>query len=509
MTTTHWEPEVEIQEGSLSSVDAQLLVVPVFEDGGREAAERLDSAVGGEVSASFERGEFKGELFQRFVTTVADTSWQPRRVALIGAGPQVSYSTDRARKLASAAALASRDLRTSRLAFALTGSIDGSEEAQAVAEGVVLAGFRADRYKSEVADLKRLDRLTIVVARNSTGRAALQTAAERGRTLASCSNIARGMGNEPGNLLPPRLLAQQAVEVAGEVGVATEVLGESEIEELRMGLLLGVARGSDEPPRLIVLRHEPAGAPNRPVLGLIGKGVTFDTGGISIKPAEGMEKMKDDMAGGAAVISAMRAISLLGAPIKVIGVIPAVENMPSGRAIRPGDVLRSASGSTVEVINTDAEGRLILADALWYARRRGATHLVDIATLTGSCVVALGKITTGLFGAPQEWVELVRRNAERAGDRCWPLPVFDEYRDQLRSEIADLMNSGGRPAGAITAAVFLKQFAGGLPWAHLDIAGTAWTDEATPYMPKGPTGVGVRTLAGLALTAENWNNTAG
>jgi leucyl aminopeptidase len=236
------------------------------------------------------------------------------------------------------------------------------------------------------------------------------------------------------------------------------------------------------------------------VLGLVGKGITFDTGGISIKPAEGMERMKDDMAGGAAVACAMRAIAMLQAPVRVVGVVPATENMPGGRAIKPGDVLRSASGKTVEVINTDAEGRLILGDGLWYARQLGATHLVDVATLTGACVVALGKTTSGIFGTPTEWVEHVRQVADRAGDRVWPMPLFDEYREQLKSEIADFSNTGGRPAGSITAALFLSEFTGGLPWAHLDIAGTAWADESKPYQPKGPTGVAVRTLAELAFT---------
>jgi leucyl aminopeptidase len=266
-----------------------------------------------------------------------------------------------------------------------------------------------------------------------------------------------------------------------------------------MGAFWSVAQGSDEPPALIILRYEPAGAPEKPVLGLVGKGITFDTGGISIKPADGMERMKDDMSGGAAVACAMRAIAMLKAPIRVIGVVPATENMPGGRAIKPGDVLKSAEGKTVEVINTDAEGRLILWDGLWYARQLGATHLVDVATLTGACVVALGKTTSGLFGAPPAWVEQIRGVAIRAGDRVWPMPVFEDYRDQLKSEIADFTNTGGRPAASITAALFLKEFTGGLPWAHLDVAGTAWAEEARPYQPKGPTGVAVRTLAELAF----------
>jgi leucyl aminopeptidase len=252
------------------------------------------------------------------------------------------------------------------------------------------------------------------------------------------------------------------------------------------------------------MTHQPANAPDYPVLGLVGKGITFDTGGISIKPADGMERMKDDMAGGAAVICAMRAISLLGAPIKVLGIVPTTENMPGGRALKPGDVLTGASGKTVEVINTDAEGRLILGDGLWYAQQLGATHLIDVATLTGACMVALGKVASGLFGQPDGWVDTVLDVSQRAGDRCWPMPLFEEYGEQLRSEIADLVNSGGRPAGACTAAMFLKEFAGGLPWAHLDVAGTAWVDEPKPFQPKGATGIAVRTLAELAFTADRW-----
>jgi leucyl aminopeptidase len=269
-----------------------------------------------------------------------------------------------------------------------------------------------------------------------------------------------------------------------------------------------VSQGSQEPPRLVVLRHEPPDAPPGVVLGLVGKGVTFDSGGISIKSADNMDKMKDDMAGGAAVIGAMAAIARLGAPVRCIGVIPMTENMPSGTAIKPGDVLTSAAGKTVEIINTDAEGRLILGDAVWYARELGATHLVDVATLTGACVVALGKTTSGLFGAPDVWVDTLRRASDRAGDRSWPMPVFEDYREQLRSEIADFSNTGGRPAGAITAALFIREFAGDLPWVHIDIAGTAWAEEAKPYQPKGATGVAVRTLAELALDARHWGFSA-
>jgi leucyl aminopeptidase len=320
--------------------------------------------------------------------------------------------------------------------------------------------------------------------------------------LGACTNLARTLGNEPSNVLTPRELAARARAAAEGTSLAVTVLDETAIADLGMGLLLGVAKGSAEPPRLIVLDHHPPGAPERPVLGLVGKGITFDTGGISIKPADGMERMKVDMAGGAAVIGALRAVSLLGAPIRVIGVVPATENMPGGKAIKPGDVIKGAAGKTVEVINTDAEGRLILGDGLWYAQKLGATHLVDIATLTGACVVALGRVMAGLFGGPPTFLDAVRATGELTGDRCWPMPSSDEYFDQLKSEVADMTNTGGRPGGAVTAAVFLKQFAGGLPWAHLDIAGVAWSDDARPWQGKGATGAATRLLAELALSPQ-------
>jgi leucyl aminopeptidase len=268
-----------------------------------------------------------------------------------------------------------------------------------------------------------------------------------------------------------------------------------------MGLLLAVAQGSPEPPRLVVMRYEPPVPPGSPVIALVGKGVTFDTGGISIKPAEAMDRMKGDMAGGAAVVAAMWALAAMGAPCRVIGVVPMVENAVGGRAFRPGDVITAASGKTVEVLNTDAEGRLILADALWYARELGATHLVDVATLTGHIIVGLGRTVAGLMGTPDSWVAEVRDAAGRAGDRVWPLPIYEEATEQLKSEIADLANVGGRPGGAITAAAFIREFSAGLPWVHLDIAGTAWAETKTAYQPKGATGAAVRTLIEVATTA--------
>jgi leucyl aminopeptidase len=493
----------------LPGVDADFLIVPWFEGEGPTAVEGLDAATGGDIARALASTEFSGKPFEQFVAAASDHAWRARRILLIGAGRAADFGSERVRQLAAAAGLAARGRRAQRAGFVLRGGGDAAEMAQAVAEGLTLSEFNGGTYKTGDPPPPAVPAWIVSLSDQMAAAARVQTAVDRGRVLAECSNLARQLANEPGNTLTPREFVQRAGALAEETGVAVDILDEARIAELGMGMLLGVARGSSEPPRLAVFRYEPADAslaPGTPVLGLVGKGITFDTGGISIKPADGMERMKDDMAGGAAVACAMRAIARLKAPIRVVGVVPATENMPGGRAIKPGDILKSAAGKTVEVINTDAEGRLILGDGLWYAQRLGATHLVDVATLTGACVVALGKSTSGLFGTPPEWVEQVRKVALRAGDRVWPMPVFDDYREQLKSEIADFTNTGGRPAGSITAALFLKEFTGGLPWAHLDIAGTAWAEEPRPYQPKGPSGVAVRTLAELAFTSAEWTS---
>jgi leucyl aminopeptidase len=489
----------------LAGLDTDLILVPWFEGEPPTAVPGLDAATGGDVARAISSKEFQSKPYELFLAPVTDRNWRARRVAVIGAGRRADFSGDVLRKVAAAAGIAVRQKRAARVAFVVRGSGDLAELTQAAAEGLTLSEFNGGSYKTGEPAPAPAPAWTIGVL-DATGdiQARADAAVARGRILGECSNIARELTNEPGNTLTPREFARRGAAIAGGAGINVEILDENKIAELGMGLLLGVARGSDEPPRLMVFRYDPPGAADAPVLGLVGKGITFDTGGISIKPAEGMERMKDDMAGGAAVVCAMRAIGLLKAPIRVIGVVPATENMPGGRAIKPGDILKSAAGTTVEVINTDAEGRLVLGDGLWYAQKLGATHLVDVATLTGAVVVALGKITSGVFGTPNTWVERVRRVADRAGDRMWPMPLFDEYRDQIKSDIADMLNTGGRAAGSITAAMFLKEFAGDLPWAHLDIAGTAWADEAKPFLPKGPSGVAVRTLAELAFEPTPW-----
>jgi leucyl aminopeptidase len=497
-------PAVRCVASAPREVDTELLVVPVFKNDTSDLGiDGLDEATGGEVNRARTSREFSAKPNEVFLARIVDGNWRAARIALIGVGNQEVDGSARFRKAASVASLKARRHRVDRMAFIVRGGIDMARDAQAVAEGLVLGNFEDRRYKTTADNDLPVSLVDAQVVLGSVTRE-LERAVEKGKVLAESVNLARSLSNEPGNMLTPTTFSSRAVELVGSLGLKTEILDETAIAELGMGLLLGVGRGSAEPSRLIVIRYEPKDVPDGPILGLVGKGVTFDSGGISIKPAGGMERMKEDMSGGAAVICAMRAIGSLGPARRVIGIVPATENMPGGRATKPGDVLRSASGATVEVANTDAEGRLILGDALWYARHLGATHLVDVATLTGSCIVALGNTCSGLFGRPDSWTEAVRLASEQAGERVWPLPLFQEYTDQMRSEIADLVNSGGREAGACTAAAFLQEFAGELPWAHLDIAGTAWCEDGSADQAKGATGVMVRTLVELACGSTNW-----
>ena len=511
MHTVHKTPVITLTSRSSRDIDADLLVIPIFEDDDLADEGGLDEASGGDIGRARQRGEITGKAFELFITALR--GWKTSRVGLIGVGPRKDFSADTLRRAATAVGLAVRQRRMTRLAIVHRPgtSIAPERAAQLLTEGVILANFDGAPYKTNepprvwLADVElRVGGESLGAEASGKAAAAIEQAVERGKVLGESSNLARELSNEPGNSLPPRVFADRASVIAKAAGLGVEVLDEQKIADLKMGLLLGVARGSQEPPRLLVLRHDPKHAVKGPILGLVGKGITFDTGGISIKPAENMDKMKDDMSGGAAVICAMAAISRLNAPVRCIGIVPMSENMPGGKAVKPGDILTSAQGKTVEVMNTDAEGRLVLGDAIWYARQLGATHLVDVATLTGAIVVALGKTTSGLFGTPDTWVEQVRRAGDRAGDRSWAMPIFDDYKELLKSEIADFTNTGGRAGGSITAALFIKEFTGDLPWTHIDIAGTAWAEEAKPYQPKGPTGVGVRTLIELALDAESW-----
>jgi leucyl aminopeptidase len=436
-------------------------------------------------------GELTGRSFETNLLH-KPAGLKAKRLLLIGGGSAKKFTSYDLRRIAGAAirTLKSRGIRS--LAFVAPANLPADEAVKAIVEGALVGNFDSDYYRSDRKD-EKIDALTILASGN-TDKAALEKAANEAQIIGESQNFTRDLVNEPSNRMTPTILAERAQKMSLEVGLKCEVYGADKIKELKMGAFWSVAQGSDEPPALIVMTYEPVGAPPKPVLGLVGKGITFDTGGISIKPADGMEKMKYDMAGGATMIGAMRAIALLKPKVKVIGIVCATENMPSGKAQKPGDVQIAMSGKSIEIINTDAEGRLVLADGLFYARQLGCTHLIDAATLTGAVVVALGYANAGLFTNDDSMYERFHKANEEAGEKMWRLPLDDEYKDNINSSIADIVNSGGRWGGAINAAMFLKEFAEDTPWIHLDIAGTAWMEDQKPWIAKGPSGIALRSL---------------
>jgi leucyl aminopeptidase len=420
-----------------------------------------------------------------------------KRLLLLGGGKAKTFSAAELRKLAGAAVRTLKTKGVRSFAFAIPeNGVPAVDAVRAVAEGAIIGDFDPGYYKSKNGDKnnkdQKIDVVTIVVKQG--GQQPLEAALQTGRVVGESQNFTRDLVNEPSNLMTPSILAERAKKMASEVGLICETYGADKIKELKMGAFWGVAQGSDEPPALIVLRYDPVGAVEKVHLGLVGKGVTFDTGGISIKPADGMEKMKYDMAGAATMIGVMRAIALLKPKVKVTAVICATENMPSGKAQKPGDVQIAMSGKSIEIINTDAEGRLILADGLYYARQLGCTHLVDAATLTGAVVVALGYVNAGIFASTDDMYDRFAKANQQTGEKMWRLPLDDEYKELIKSNIADMVNAGSRWGGAIFAAMFLKEFAEDTPWIHLDIAGTAWMEENKPWIAKGPSGIALRSL---------------
>jgi leucyl aminopeptidase len=485
-----------------AEVETECLAVVVLDrnekDRGAKAkpeitVESVDAAIRAAAADVIAGGEVAAKLFE---TTLLHrpAKLKAKRLLLVGGGKAKDFSSGELRKLAGVAVRFFKPRGIRCFAFLAPEGIAGEEAVKAIVEGAFVGDFDPDTYRSDRKD-QALESVT-VVARGD--QAKLQKALDEARVVGESQNLTRELANEPSNRMTPTILAERARKMAQEAGLKCEVYGADKIKELKMGAFWGVAQGSDEPPALIVLRYEPAGAPATPVLGLVGKGITFDTGGISIKPADGMEKMKYDMAGGAAMIGAMRAIAQIKPKVKVIAVICATENMPSGKAQKPGDVQIAMSGKSIEIINTDAEGRLVLADGLAYARQLGCTHLVDAATLTGAVVVALGYVNAGIFANDDKMYERFRRALEKSGEKFWRMPLDEEYKESIRSGIADIINSGGRWGGAITAAMFLKEFAEDTPWIHLDIAGTAWMEEQKPWIAKGPSGIAVRSLVEFA-----------
>jgi leucyl aminopeptidase len=431
-----------------------------------------------------------------------------QRILFLGAGKRDKFCLAEMRKLAGAAARAAKSKHIKSFALVLPALVEAPAAAQVATEGIIAANFDVDTYRSDRKD-QQLTEATLFLSSGADAQAVERAIAE-GVILAESQNLTRTLALEPSNLMTPTILAERARAMCAEVGLSCEVHGPAKIKELKMGAFWSVSQGSEEEPRLVVMRYEPAPAaglapaagsaalPDAPVLAFVGKGITFDTGGISIKPADGMEKMKYDMCGAATMIGAMRAIALLQPPVRVMAILCCSENMPDGKATKPGDVAFAMNGKSIEIINTDAEGRLVLADGLCYARQLGATHLIDAATLTGAVVVALGYHNVGVFANHEEFAAGFLAASARSGEKMWRMPVDADYFEQIRSEIADIKNTGGRWGGAITAALFLQEFVDHTPWIHLDIAGTAWLEENTAWMPKGPSGVAVRSLVEFA-----------
>jgi leucyl aminopeptidase len=489
--------KTKLSFASPAEVETECLAVVVLDQGSKDkvevSVEASDSAIKGATSDIMASGEVTGKIFE---TTLLHrpAKLKAKRLLLLGGGKAKNFTASELRKLAGATVRFLKPKGIRSFALLVPESAQTEAAVKAIVEGAFVGNFDPDTYKSDRKDQK-MDSMT-VIARGDQAR--LQKAMDEARIIGESQNFTRDLVNEPSNRMTPTILAERARKMAQEVGLKFEAYGADKIKELKMGAFWGVAQGSDEPPALIIMRYEPADAPATPVLGLVGKGVTFDTGGISIKPADGMEKMKYDMAGAAAMIGAMRAIALLKPRVRVTAIICATENMPSGKAQKPGDIQIAMSGKSIEIINTDAEGRLVLADGLCYARQLGCTHLIDAATLTGAVVVALGYVNAGVFANDEKMYERFNRATDEAGEKFWRLPLDEEYKDNIRSNIADIVNSGGRWGGAVNAAMFLKEFAEDTPWLHLDIAGTAWMEENKAWIAKGPSGIAVRSLVEFA-----------
>jgi leucyl aminopeptidase len=476
------------------------LVSYVFEDKdpvqGRIA--ELDQFTEGLLRKLATGGELTGKPLEMTLVH-APRGLKAARLLLVGAGKREKFDTAVLRKVAGAALRYLKSRGVKQFAFVFRENEPVEAAAQAVAEGALTANFESDKYKTDKKDVKSVDSISLA---GFPDRAGADKGLTRGRVIADAQNFARDLVNEPSNKLTPKTLAEKAEAMAKEAGLTVDILDEKRIADLKMGALLSVAQGSVEPPRMMVVTYTPPNPkPGTPVIGLIGKAVTFDTGGISIKPSDGMEKMKYDMAGGATMLGVMRALAALKPNVKVICVVPSTENMPGGRAQKPGDIQTAMSGKTIEVLNTDAEGRLILADGIHYAKQLGATHLIDAATLTGAIVVALANVNVGVFGSDQPFTDKFLASAKAAGEKMWQMPLDDEYREFIKGTVADIQNIGsGKGGGAITGAMFIKEFTGDSPWIHLDIAGTAWNDDVKPWLAKGPTGVALRTLINLVMS---------
>jgi leucyl aminopeptidase len=500
-----------------------MLVIPVLKLKDKRARlspriAAVDRALGGQIAAVIASGDFRGKAGESLLL-YPTTEFPAERVQLLGLGEESKLSAEALRGLAGRALDAAKGRRATNVAICAprTSGLKLPKVTQALAEGLVLANYQFDTYRERDKDAAPpLKRATLLIDRPTELKAA-RDATRTGVILAESQNLCRQLSNEPANALPPAELANAAKRMAKEVGLSARVMDVAELKKQKMGGILAVGGGSANTPRMIVLDHDPRAAKGKkgakspagssrqlPTVCLVGKGITFDSGGVSIKPSAAMDEMKHDMSGAAAVIGAMRACALLKLPIRVVGVIAAAENMPSSTAYRPGDVVTTMSKKTVEVLNTDAEGRVVLADGLHYANTKFKPEaIIDLATLTGACVIALGKWASGLFGNHEGLIEAVRAAGEATAERAWPMPLWEEHRKAVRSDVADIKNTTGREGSSSTAAAFLANFVGTTPWVHLDIAGTAWGNKRAPYLKKGATGVGVRLLVELL---QDWKD---
>lgn len=496
---------IDVTVGAIQEQEAQAIVVNLFEGvtepGGATGA--VDAALDGQIRALIAGGDFRGKRNE--VTVLYPHGAIPaQRVLLVGLGKAEKFSLDVARQAAGTAATKARDLGVTHLHTIVHGAgiggFDPEQAAQALVEGTLLALYRFEELKTQDLADRQLDALTLVEF-DAGRREALETGARVGQSLAEGAIVARNLVNRPANVATPYHLAQQAEKIAAETGLDVQIIEEDELEEMGMHSFLSVSHGGGEPPCLIVLEHN-AERKDLPTVALVGKGITFDTGGISLKPSLKMELMKGDMGGAAAVIGAMRAVAQLDLPLHIVGIVPATENMPDAHATKPGDVVFSLKGITIEIINTDAEGRLVLADGITYADTFAPDAIIDIATLTGGRVVALGAHAAAVMG-DAGLVARLKAAGEATRERVWELPLFEEYGEQLKSQVADVKNVGGREGSSITAGFFLSKFVcNATPWCHIDIAGLDQSDKAAPYTPKGATGYGVRLLV---ETLRRWD----
>ena len=495
--------DIKVKHGQVERESAEVLVLTHFEGEKslQGASAAVDRGLRGALHDLIKDGEFEGKSNQ---TVLLHTHGKvpAKRILLVGMGKKSEVRLETLRQAMGAAAkrvrqAGARSCHTVLRADGLSGC-STVEITQAMVEGAVLAGYEFTAYRTEKTNNRKGPGQLTIVERDRNQLPLIKQGIERGLASAEATWFVRDLCNHPSNVMTPSRLVKEAKAISKERSVKLKVLERRDMEKLGMGALLGVARGSHEPPKFIILDYQGgaargAGRSAAPIV-LVGKTITFDTGGISLKPAENMEQMKADMTGGAEVLAIIRAVSRLRLPLHIVGLLPATENMPGGQAIKPGDILKTLSGKTVEVQNTDAEGRLILADGLAYARRYEPRAIIDVATLTGACMVALGRHAIGMLGSDDTLKRRLRQAGERSGERVWEMPLWQEYFEQLKSDVADMRNIGGRGAGMITAGLFLGKFAGETPWVHLDIASTDWSDTERPYVGKGPTGIGTRLI---------------